>query len=205
MTEQEPTRVDFWFDPICPWAWIASRWMLEVQKVRSVEVTWHVMSLSVLNEDKEDLSERYRELLRSAWGPVRVAIAAEQAYGPEVLGPLYTALGTRFHLEKAPIDAETISAALAAAGLPTSLVAAADSTDYDEALRASHAEGINRVGYEVGTPIISVRGMSVFGPVMSPIPRGEAAGQLWDGVQLISGIDGFFELKRSRTRDPIFD
>jgi len=205
MTEQETTRVDFWFDPICPWAWIASRWMLEVQQVRPVAVTWHVMSLAVLNEDKEDLSERYRELLRTAWGPVRVAIAAEQAYGPEVLGPLYTALGTRFHLEKAPKDAETISAALAEAGLPVSLAAAADSTEYDAALRASHAEGINRVGYEVGTPVISVAGMSVFGPVMSPIPRGEAAGRLWDGVLLISGVDGFFELKRSRTRDPIFD
>ena len=205
MTEQQPTRVDFWFDPICPWAWIASRWMLEVQKIRPVTVTWHVMSLAVLNEDREDLSERYRELLRAAWGPVRVAIAAEQAYGPEVLGPLYTALGTRFHHEKAAENAETISAALAGAGLPASLLAAADSTEYDAAVRASHAEGIDRVGYEVGTPVISVDGMSVFGPVMSPIPRGEAAGRLWDGVLLIAGIDGFFELKRSRTRDPIFD
>jgi len=205
MTEQQPTRVDFWFDPICPWAWIASRWMLEVQKIRPVTVTWHVMSLAVLNEDREDLSERYRELLRAAWGPVRVAIAAEQAYGPEVLGPLYTALGTRFHHEKAAENAETISAALAGAGLSASLLAAADSTDYDAAVRASHAEGIDRVGYEVGTPVISVDGMSVFGPVMSPIPRGEAAGRLWDGVLLIAGIDGFFELKRSRTRDPIFD
>jgi protein-disulfide isomerase-like protein with CxxC motif len=205
MTEQEPTRVDFWFDPICPWAWITSRWMLEVQQVRPVELVWHVMSLAVLNGDKEDMTERYRELMQSAWGPVRVLIAAEQAHGSEVLGPLYTALGTRFHLDKAPRDRETITAALAEAGLPASLADAMDSTEYDEAVRASHAEGIDRVGYEVGTPVISVNGASVFGPVISPIPRGEAAGKLWDGVQLVMATDGFFELKRSRTRDPIFD
>jgi protein-disulfide isomerase-like protein with CxxC motif len=205
MTQQEPTRVDFWFDPICPWAWIASRWVLEVQKVRPVEPVWHVMSLAVLNEGNEDMPEQYREGLKSAWGPVRVLIAAEQAHGPEVLLPLYTALGNRFHLEKAPRDRETILAALAEVGLPASLADAMDSTSYDDAVRASHAEGINRVGYDVGTPVISVGELSVFGPVVSPIPRGEAAGRLWDGVLLIAGTDGFFELKRSRTRDPIFD
>jgi protein-disulfide isomerase-like protein with CxxC motif len=205
MTPQEPTRVDFWFDPICPWAWITSRWMLEVEKVRPVTAAWHVMSLAVLNEDKEGLSERYRESMRTAWGPVRVLIAAEQAYGPQVLLPLYTALGTRFHHEKAPRDTETITAALAEAGLPAGLADAMDSTSYDAAVRASHADGIERVGHDVGTPIISVQGMSVFGPVVSPIPRGEAAGRLWDGVHLLASVDGFFELKRSRTREPIFD
>ncbi len=205
MTQQEPTRVDFWFDPICPWAWITSRWILEVEQVRPVQVAWHVMSLSVLNEDKEGLPEQYREGLRAAWGPVRVLIAAQQRFGPEVLGPLYTALGTRIHHEKAPRERETIEAALAEAGLPADLADAMDSTEYDDAVRASHAEGIDRVGYDVGTPVISVNGMSVFGPVMSPIPRGEAAARLWDGVLLIAGTDGFFELKRSRTRDPIFD
>jgi 2-hydroxychromene-2-carboxylate isomerase len=205
MTQQEPTLVDFWFDPICPWAWITSRWILEVEKVRPVKVAWHVMSLAVLNEGKDDIPEQYQEAMRAAWGPVRVLIAAAQAHGPEALGPLYTALGTRFHGEKAAKDTETISAALAEAGLPADLAAAMNSTDYDAAVRASHAEGIDRVGYDVGTPVISVNGMSVFGPVISPIPRGEAAARLWDGVLLISGTDGFFELKRSRTRDPIFD
>ena len=204
MSEQETTVVDFWFDPVCPWAWIASRWMHEVEKVRPVTTQWHVMSLSVLNEGR-DLPEQYQELMRTGSGPVRVCIAAEQQYGPEVLGPLYTALGTRFHLEKAPRDRATYEAALAEAGLPTGLAAAAESTEYDEALRASHKEGIDRVGYDVGTPVISVNGTSVFGPVVSPIPRGEAAARLWDGVLLISQTDGFFELKRSRTRDPIFD
>jgi protein-disulfide isomerase-like protein with CxxC motif len=205
MTPQEPTRVDFWFDPICPWAWITSRWMLEVEQVRPVTAVWHVMSLAVLNEDKEGLSERYREGMRTAWGPVRVLVAAEQAHGPQVLLPLYTALGTRFHHEKAPRDSETITAALVEAGLPTGLAAAMDSTEYDPAVRASHADGIERVGSDVGTPIISVHGMSVFGPVVSPIPRGQDAGRLLDGVQLLAGVDGFFELKRSRTREPIFD
>lgn len=205
MPEQEPTPVDFWFDPLCPWAWITSRWLLEAEKVRPIQARWHVMSLAVLNQGKEDMSERYQELMKQAWGPVRVCIAAEQKFGPGVLLPLYTALGTRFHNEKAEKDRATIEAALAQAGLPAELADAMDSTDYDEAVRASHHDGMDRVGYEVGTPVISVQGTSFFGPVVSPIPRGDAAGKLWDGVLLVAGTDGFFELKRSRTRDPIFD
>jgi 2-hydroxychromene-2-carboxylate isomerase len=204
MPEQEFTPVDFWFDPICPWAWIASRWLLEVAELRPVRPRWHVMSLSVLNEGKPGLPERYTELLAKGWGPVRVCIAAEQKAGPEVLGPLYTALGTRFHHDKAPLERATIDAALAEVGLPADLADAMDSADYDEALRASHADGMNRVGYEVGTPVISVNGTSFFGPVVSPIPRGQDAARLWDGVMLVAKTDGFFELKRSRTRDPIF-
>jgi 2-hydroxychromene-2-carboxylate isomerase len=205
MPEQEFTPVDFWFDPICPWAWIASRWLLEVAQLRPVRPRWHVMSLSVLNEGKPDLPEQYKELLVKGWGPVRVVIAAEQKAGPEILGPLYTALGTRFHHEKAPLERATIEAALAEVGLPADLADAMDSADFDEALRASHADGMDRVGYEVGTPVISVNGTSFFGPVMSPIPRGQAAAALWDGVMLVAKTDGFFELKRSRTRDPFFD
>ena len=204
MPAQEPTQLDFWFDPLCPWAWITSRWVLEVEKVRPVEARWHVMSLAVLNEDK-DLPEQYKGFMRQAWGPVRVCIAAEQKFGPDVLLPLYTALGTRFHHEKAERDRATIEAALADAGLPVELADAMDDESFDDALRASHADGMDRVGYEVGTPVISVNGTSFFGPVVSPIPRGEAAAQLWDGVLLVAGTDGFFELKRSRTRDPIFD
>ncbi len=205
MTEQEPTQLDFWFDPLCPWAWITSRWVLEVEQVRPVQARWHVMSLAVLNEDKEDLSERYRGFLQTAWGPVRVCMAAEQKLGPEVLLPLYTALGTRFHNEKQERNRATIEAALADAGLPAELADAAESTEYDQAIRASHKDGMDRVGYEVGTPVISVNGNSFFGPVITPIPRGEDAARLWDGVLMATEFDGFFELKRSRTRDPIFD
>ena len=205
MPAQEPTQLDFWFDPLCPWAWITSRWVLEVEKVRPVQARWHVMSLAVLNAGKEDMPERYKEFMRQAWGPVRVCIAAEQKFGPDVLLPLYTALGTRFHQEKADRDRATIEAALAEAGLPAELANAMDDESYDDALLASHKDGMDRVGYEVGTPVISVNGTSFFGPVVSPIPRGEAAARLWDGVLLVASTDGFFELKRSRTRDPIFD
>jgi protein-disulfide isomerase-like protein with CxxC motif len=205
MPEQEPTQLDFWFDPLCPWAWITSRWVLEVEKVRPVQARWHVMSLAELNSGRDDLPEQYRDFMKTAWGPVRVCIAAEQKFGPEVLLPLYTALGTLFHDEKAERTRETIEVALSRAGLPAELADAMDSAEYDEALHASHRDGMDRVGYEVGTPVISVDGVSFFGPVLSPIPRGEAAARLWDGVLLVAGTDGFFELKRSRTRDPIFD
>jgi protein-disulfide isomerase-like protein with CxxC motif len=204
VSQATPVVADFWFDPICPWAWIASRWMLEVEQVRGVQVRWHVMSLSYLNEGRE-LPEKYRAVMDQSWGPVRVVVAAATAHGDDVILPLYTALGTRFHHEGRPKDRATIEEALAEVGLPTALADAMDSEAHDEALRKSHHAGMDQVGFEVGTPVISVEGVAFFGPVVSPIPRGEAAGLLWDGVRLVAGTDGFFELKRSRTRDPIFD
>lgn len=199
-----PVTAEFWFDPICPWAWIASRWMLEVEQVRDIEVSWHVMSLSYLNEGR-DLPEEYRELMDEAWGPVRVVVAAAAEHGDEVVLPLYTALGTRFHHEKLPRDRATVEAALTEVGLPVDLADAMTSTRWDDQLKASHHAGMDQVGFEVGTPVIAAEGVAFFGPVVSPIPRGEAAGRLWDGVRLVAGTDGFFELKRSRNRDPIFD
>ena len=196
-------NVDFWFDPICPWAWITSRWILEVAPMRHLTVRWHVMSLSVLNEGR-DLSAEYRERMDIARGPVRVLIAAQQRHGDDVLLPLYTALGMRFHLEHAPIERATVEAALADCELPADLAEAMTSIDYDTLLQASHEDGIQRVGLEVGTPIISVNGASFFGPVVTPMPKGEAAARLWDGVVLVTGTDGFFELKRTRDRRPEF-
>jgi hypothetical protein len=203
-SHEEPVMADFWFDPICPWAWIASRWMLEVERIRPVRVRWHVMSLAYLNRDR-DLPEEYQQIMQEAWGPVRVCIAAAQAHGENVLLPLYSAIGTRFHLLGQDRSRATIESALTEVGLPTSLADAMSTTSYDEALAASHHQGMDQVGYEVGTPVISVEGIAFFGPVVSPIPRGEAAGRLWDGVLAVAGTDGFFELKRSRTRDPLFD
>ncbi|HEY6379405.1 MAG TPA: DsbA family protein [Candidatus Dormibacteraeota bacterium] len=196
---------DFWFDPVCPWAWITSRWMLEVEKVRAVKVRWHVMSLAVLNEGREGLSDRYRESMVKAWGPVRVLMAAAAQHGDAVLLPLYTAMGTRYHNLQQREPEELIPAALADAGLAPELFAAAQSTEYDAALRASHEEGIAKVGNEVGTPVVSVDGAAFFGPIVTPIPRGEAAGRLWDGVLLVSGVPGFYEIKRHRDERPSFD
>lgn len=198
----ERTPVDFWFDPICPWAWVSSRWLLEAAEVRPITPSFHVMSLAYLNADK-DLPDDYREMLSTAWGPVRVCIAAAQAAGDDVLLPLYTALGNLFHLEGRPRDRAAIEEALAAVGLPTSLADAMDSTAYDDDLRKSHHAGMDQVGTDVGTPVISVDGMAFFGPVVTPAPRGEAAGRLWDGVLLVAGTPGFYELKR--TRDNVLD
>ncbi|MGH9101532.1 MAG: DsbA family protein [Acidimicrobiales bacterium] len=193
---------DFWFDPICPWAWITSRWMLEVERVRDVRTRWHVMSLSVLNEGRE-MSDSYRQVMDEAWGPVRVCMAAAAEHGDEVLLPLYTALGSRLHRERRPRDRATLEESLEDVGLPTKLAGAAGHDHHDEALRKSHQQGMDQVGYEVGTPVIRVGDSAFFGPVVSPAPEGEAAGRLWDGVLAVSGTDGFFELKRSRTREPI--
>ncbi|WP_308405689.1 mycothiol-dependent nitroreductase Rv2466c family protein [Streptomyces tardus] len=202
---------DFWFDPLCPWAWLTSRWMLEVEQVRPVEVRWHVMSLSVLNEDRlEEMPERYRALMAEGWGPVRVCIAAEQKYGSEVLGPLYTALGTRIHNEGQGRGREMVAGALQDVGLDPELIEAMESTEYDAALRESHRRGIELVGQDVGTPVIAVPGadgeqLAFFGPVVTPAPRGEAAARLWDGTLLVAGTPGFYELKRTRDAEPSFD
>jgi mycothiol-dependent nitroreductase-like protein len=203
-----PITAQMWFDPRCPWAWITSRWLLEVERVRPVEVRFHVMSLSVLNEHRTD--ERHARGNAVGWGPVRVAIAAEQAHGPQVLRPLYTALGTRIHLHKMPIGPQLYAEALAEADLPGELAQAAESTEYDTAVRASHERGMAPVGNDVGTPVIHVPrpegGMiAFFGPVVTPAPKGEAAGRLWDGTLLVAGTPGFYEIKRTRTERPNFD
>jgi hypothetical protein len=198
------TKAHFWFDPLCPWAWLTSRWMLEVEQVRPVDVDWHVMSLAVLNERRTDISDEYRQRLEKAWGPVRICMAAAREAGDGILLPLYTAIGNRFHVEEAPRERATFEAALVEVGLPPELADAAERVDLDDAVRASHWEGIGKVGVEVGTPVISVGDFAIFGPVFSPAPRGEEAGRLWDAFLVFAGTDGFFELKRSRTRGPVF-
>ncbi|HWI42335.1 MAG TPA: DsbA family protein [Nocardioides sp.] len=199
-------RADFWFDPLCPFAWISSRWILEVEKVRDVEVHWHVMSLAYLNKDR-DIPEDYREMLAPAWGPVRVLLAAQERYGEKVLRPLYDAFGERIHLQGRPLHKEQdgardlIAEVLAEVGLDADLVAAAEDASWDEAVARSHHEGMDAVGDDVGTPTIHVNGAAFFGPVLSKIPRGEDAGRLWDGCVAVAEFPYFYELKRSRTGD----
>ncbi|WP_420174832.1 disulfide bond formation protein DsbA [Luteococcus sp. OSA5] len=204
-------NVDFWFDPLCPWAWMTSRWMLEVEKVRDVHTTFHVMSLSVLN-DGRDLPEEYLEHMREGWVGVRAAILVEQQHGSQALRDFYTALGTRYHLGEEPKNVETVRAALAELELDEGLADKADAwqpgdeaDEVDVALRKSHHEGMDPVGDEVGTPVIHINGKALFGPVVSPAPKGEQAGRLFDGFALVTEYDGFFEMKRTRTVGPIFD
>ena len=195
--------VDFWFDPACPWAWLTSRWMDEVALVRDVDVRWHVMSLAVLN-DGRDLPAEYRTFLDEAWGPVRVIVAAAELHGEKYIKALYDAMGTRRHPGGRSDTAAIIAESLDEVGLPAELAAYAETSEFDEPLRASHAAGIGLVGEDVGTPVIAIDGVGFFGPVITPAPRGEVAGRLFDGFVLVTSVPGFYELKRTRTADPIF-
>ena len=194
------TVADFWFDPVCPWTWITSRWLTEAAQVRDVEVRWHVMSLAVLNEGR-DVDEDYRRMLDEAWAPVRTITAARLAHGEDVVGPLFTAIGTRLHPGGRTDQRTVLTEALAEVGLPEAL-ADVDPAEVDAALRASHGEAMALVGDDVGSPVLAIDGVGYFGPVVSPAPTGEAAGRLWDGVAAMISVPGFYELKRTRTVDP---
>lgn len=197
-------QVDLWVDPACPWAWITSRWLLEAAVVRDLDVRFHVMSLAVLNENRE-LSPEYTEWLKTAYRPVRVLIAAEERHGNGVVEGLYSAMGTRRHVRQEKDWDEIIAKSLADVGLEVNLISAADDVNFDEALRRSHAEGMDPVGYDVGTPVIHVDDIAFFGPVVTPAPKGEAAGKLYDGVMMVAGTPGFFEIKRARIDEPSFE
>lgn len=206
MTETtSPTAVEFWFDPTCPWAWMTSRWVDEVSRHRDIDVTWHIMSLAVLNENRDDLPDHYREFLPKAMRYARLVAAVGELEGQDKVKPLYDALGTRIHPGGMTDPDVIISESLAEIGVDASLAEHADTDQFEPQLRASHANGIERVGQDVGTPIISIGDVAFFGPVISPAPKGDEAVRLWDGILAAASYDGFFELKRTRTRGPQFD
>ncbi|HEX4403026.1 MAG TPA: disulfide bond formation protein DsbA [Galbitalea sp.] len=197
------TEVEFWFDPSCPWAWMTSRWVDEVAKYRDLDVTWKVMSLAVLNEDN-DVSESSRAFFPRALRYTRLVTAVKELHGQEFVKPLYDALGTRIHPGGSKDPDTVIPEALADVGLPTDLAQYSLTDEFDPQMRESHFDGINRVGQDVGTPVIAVNGVAFFGPVISPAPKGEQAVALWDGTVAVASYPGFFEIKRTRTVDPIF-
>ncbi|MGF6831902.1 2-hydroxychromene-2-carboxylate isomerase [Paenarthrobacter sp. TE4293] len=203
VTDETVNKADFWFDPVCPFAWITSRWIGEVEAVRGIRTEWHVMSLSVLNEGR-DLPADYRAMMDDSWGPVRVIIAAQELHGSSYVKPLYDAMGEQIHHEGNKDRSSVIQKALAEVGLPAELARFAHSDEYDAALRSSHEAGISLVGQDVGTPVVAVNGTAFFGPVLTRIPRGEEAGKMWDATVTLAGYPHFFELKRSRSESPEF-
>ena len=198
------TSAEFWFDPVCPWAWMTSRWILEVEKVRDISVQWNLFSLAHLNRDKE-LPEEYKSRLIRSWQSTRVIAAAQKEKGSSITLQLYTAISSRIHLKKMDVGVVLFEEALTEVGLNPVLAQAMSDESLNAAIIESHERGIALVGNDVGTPIISVGGAAFFGPVISPAPKGEEAGKLWDGVVGVASYPGFFEIKRSRTVGPIFD
>jgi hypothetical protein len=198
------TKAEFWFDPMCPWAFITSRWILEVEKVRDIEISWNIFSLPHLNKDRE-MPEKYKAIFANSWSCARVIKAVENQYGKEKTLPLYTAISTRIHVLKETVSQDLLIDAIKEIGADTKFALEMNNSDWDKEIIQSHERGIELVGDDVGTPIIAINGIGFFGPVISPAPKGEEAGKLWDGVVLSATYPGFYEIKRSRTVGPIFD
>lgn len=196
------TRVDVWFDPSCPWTWVTTRWLVEgVQPQQELDLQWHLMSLAVLNEGK-DLPPEYADKMSSARRTLRVFTAVSDTSGQQALGRLYAALGERLHRQQRTPDEALVNEALAEAGLDTSLVAALDEPQWDEAVRASHDAGQAAVGEPTGSPVLQLEGRAHFGPVLTAVPRGAGALRLFEGLRALASTPEFSELKRPRTAPP---
>lgn len=198
--------VRFWFDPACPFAWVTSRWITEVATVRDITVDFNVISLGVLNEDKQDQNDPGTKAI---WQGARTALAVRERHGTQKVAEFYTEAGTRIHNQGYGVDRydEALPEALKAIGLSDAedILTASQDTSYDEGLRESTKTALSLVGNDVGTPIIAIGDSAFFGPVLTRIPRGEEAGKLWDGFEALVNYPYFYELKRSRSTSPEFD
>ncbi len=192
------TTAHLWFDPTCPFTWATSCWLRDTAPTQGARVEWHLMSLAVLNDGSE-VPEQHREAMALSWRPLRLLAAAGRTAGNEAVGALFTALGTRLHEQHRALDDALLVESLEEAGLPADLLAAADDAAHDDAVRASHAQAQERVETDSGSPVLALDdGPAWFGPVVSPVPAGQAATDLWLGLASLSRVAQFSELKRGR-------
>lgn len=203
-SDSGPTMIDFWFDAACPFAWVTSRWIQEVQRVRDVQVAWRPMSLAVLNEGRE-LAQEYREFIDQTWLPARAASQIFHQYGHDILGAYYTHVGSAIHYGAEKNYEKVVTTALDDLGLDPDIGAQSTTDIFDSTLRTLHHEGVSLVGEDLGTPIMAIGGNAFFGPVITRVPRGEEAGAIFDAALALTSYPYFFEIKRARTERPQFD
>ncbi|MCZ6874197.1 MAG: DsbA family protein [bacterium] len=206
MSDQQET-VEFYWDAVCPWCWITSRWMEEVAQQKSIHVNWKFFSLKKINEGR-DMPERFRISHAIGLRALRVAAAVREAHGNEAVRKLYTAMGTRRHHDQEDIGTtEALQDILQSCDLPQDLAAAADNESWDQVIEADMTQAKAKAGDGVGVPLVVLdngAGPGFFGPVFSPAPTGEAAVQMWDAMVTAGRMPGFYEFKRTRETGPIF-
>ena len=207
--------LEFYFDPVCPWAWITSRWVTNVQQLRNYEVSWKFISLRMINAERGYAGhEAYEQIHNAGLAGLRVASAARAQGGNTSVAAVYTALGNAIHIggrrEELVNDPKSFLLSIVAdAGLPAEVAAAFDDSTHDEVIRYETEAALSRTGKDVGTPILtfnpkSANEASLFGPVISQAPKGDEAMKLWDAVQTIAE-SGVAEIKRSLRAAPQFD
>ena len=199
--------VEFYWDMVCPWCWITSRWMEDVSRQKNIHINWKFFSLKKINEGR-DIPERFRTSHAIGLRALRVAAAVRQDYGNDAVGKLYTVMGSRRHHDQQDIGTqEMLEELLDLCGLPQTLAAAADDESWDQVIEADMEQAKAKAGDGVGVPLIVLdggEGPGFFGPVLSPAPVGEAAVQMWDAMVTVGRMPGFYEFKRTRETGPVF-